>query len=42
MNRIYLRELRPMHADLESVFLQLTHDDSLRSGRPAARDEAPS
>jgi ABC-2 type transport system ATP-binding protein len=28
---IYLRELRPELADLESVFLQLTHDDSLRS-----------
>jgi len=40
VNRIYLRELRPMHADLESVFLQLTHDDSLRSGRPAPRSDA--
>ena len=29
---IYVRELRPMHADLESVFLQLTHDDALRAG----------
>jgi ABC-2 type transport system ATP-binding protein len=32
VERIYPRELRPMHADLEAVFLQLTHDDSLRSG----------
>jgi ABC-2 type transport system ATP-binding protein len=32
--RIYLRELRPVRADLESVFLQLTHDDALRGHTP--------
>jgi ABC-2 type transport system ATP-binding protein len=31
---IYVRDLRPVHADLESVFLQLTHDDRLRAGTP--------
>jgi ABC-2 type transport system ATP-binding protein len=33
--RIWLRELQPVRADLESVFLQLTDDDSLHAGRSA-------
>jgi ABC-2 type transport system ATP-binding protein len=37
--RIYLRELQPVRADLESVFLRLTHDDSLHAG---AADRDPS
>ncbi|MEP7091457.1 MAG: ABC transporter ATP-binding protein [Nocardioidaceae bacterium] len=32
--RIYVRELRPVSADLESVFLRLTHDESLKVTRP--------
>jgi ABC-2 type transport system ATP-binding protein len=30
---IYLRELQPVRADLESVFLRLTHDDALHAAR---------
>ena len=33
-SRIYVQDLRPVHPDLESVFLQLTHADSLRAGTP--------
>ena len=32
---IYVRELTPVRADLESVFLQLTRDTSLHGSRPA-------
>ncbi|NUR07099.1 MAG: ABC transporter ATP-binding protein [Nocardioidaceae bacterium] len=34
--QLYVRELTPVRADLESVFLQLTRDDSLVSEPPAA------
>ncbi len=34
--RIYLRELRPVETDLESVFLRLTRDDAMLPGRPAS------
>ena len=38
--RLYVRELRPVHADLEAVFLRLTHDDALR-GDPDGREDGP-
>jgi ABC-2 type transport system ATP-binding protein len=34
-HEIYVRELTPVRADLESVFLQLTHDDALHTTAPA-------
>ena len=40
---IYVRELTPIRADLESVFLELTHDTArrrLRADRPTGRGGA--
>ena len=40
--QIFVRELTPVRADLESVFLQLTQDTSLHARRPEAeRDRGP-
>jgi ABC-2 type transport system ATP-binding protein len=42
VHEIYVRELTPVRADLESVFLQLTRDDTLHASEPrtaAVRDE---
>jgi len=36
---IYVRELTPVRADLESVFLQLTHDTSLRGTGGSISDD---
>jgi ABC-2 type transport system ATP-binding protein len=36
---IYVRELTPVRADLESVFLQLTHDTSLHGTSGAVADD---
>ena len=36
---IYVRELTPVRADLESVFLQLTHDTSLHGSGSAVLDD---
>jgi ABC-2 type transport system ATP-binding protein len=39
--QIYLRELRPVRADLESVFLRLTHDDALPAAPTGPPADAP-